>query len=262
MSDSRNPFDYPLNPNYGQGVFHRKIRFSKGNDSDGDFVFGELEDCNHGFCIKVYFSNGIVTAIQPEAKRIPLSTCAGAAGPLRDLIGKKIQDSSKALHSQMNPQGNCTHWLDLSIWAINYAAGDYDETHTYHMQIPDELDHGTPCTLHLNQQLLMEWTVKDWVIQTPEAYHGLPFYKGFAAWANKIDDTKLKAAAFILQKAYFVSRARYYDIEALAGEKADNHDMMIGACYSYSPPRVHIAERTSGTVRDFTQQPEQLLRFI
>ena len=81
MSDSRNPFDYPLNPNYGQGVFHRKIRFSKGNDSDGDFVFGELEDCNHGFCIKVYFSNGIVTAIQPEAKRIPLSTCAGAAGP-------------------------------------------------------------------------------------------------------------------------------------------------------------------------------------
>lgn len=130
------------------------------------------------------------------------------------------------------------------------------------MQIPDEMSEGTQCTLHLNNQLLLDWNVKDWTIQTPQKYHGLPFYKGFASWANKIEDAELKAAAFILQKAYFVSRARYYDIEALAGEKADNHDMMIGACYSYSPPRVHIAERTSGTIRDFTKTTENLLRFI
>lgn len=136
MSDSRNPFNYPLNPNYGQGVFHRKIRFSMNKDADGRYVYGELEDCNHGFCVKIYIENNTVSAIKPEAKRIPLSTCAGASGPLKELIGKNILDSSKQLHSQMNPQGNCTHWLDLSIWAINYAAAEHTEPHTYICKYP------------------------------------------------------------------------------------------------------------------------------
>lgn len=261
MSDPRNPFDYPINPNYGQGVFHRKLRFSHGNDDKGQFVFAELEDCNHGFCIKLYHQDSLITAIEPEAKRIPLSTCAGAAEPLKALVGKSVQDSSKRLHETMNPQGNCTHWLDLSIWAMSYAASVDKSLKVYHIQIPDELESGTACKLYLNDELLLDWIVKDWVIQSPEIYHGKPFYKGFASWANDIKKKEQREAAFILQKGYFVSRARLYDIEALAGEKADNHSMMIGACYSYSAPRVHVAERTSGTVRDFTHNEAQLLDF-
>ncbi len=261
MPDLRNPFDYPLNPQYGKGVFHRKLRFTNGNDKKGQFVFAELEDCNHGFCIKLYHQDSLVTAIQPEAMRIPLSTCAGAAKPLEALVGKNIQDSNKSLYETMNPQGNCTHWLDLSIWAMSYAAKEETLPFVYHMLIPDELEDGTSCKLYLNDELLLDWHVKNWSIQIPERYNNKPFYKGFASWANAIEDPTEREAAFILQKGYFVSRARYYDIDSLAGEKADEHSMMIGACFSYSAPTVHIAQRTKGTVRDFTHAEEQLLQF-
>jgi len=261
MSDSRNPFNYPLNPQYGKGVFHRKLRFTPGSDEKGHFIDAQLEDCNHGFCIKVYHNGENVTAIAPEAKRIPLSTCEGAKKPLEALVGKSLHDSAKTLNEKMNPQGNCTHWLDLSIWAIAQAAKGLDEVLEYHIQIPDELDQGSATKLYKNGDLLLDWHIKDWTVQKPENFAGQPFYKGFAAWANTIEDAELREAAFVLQKGYFVSRARYYDIDALAGEKANAHTMMIGACYSYSEPRVSVAERTKGTVRDFTNKEAQLLKF-
>ncbi len=262
MSDPRNPFDYQINPKYGEGVFHRKIRLSNGQDEQGLFVYAELEDCNHGFCIKIYHDQQQVTNIEPKAKRIPLTTCAGAAAPLQGLVGQIIHQDSKSLNESLNPQANCTHWLDLSIWALAHASRQDQDVREYHIQIPDEMEGGTQAQLYVDGQLTLDWTIENWNVVTPQAYAGKPFYKGFAAWANDIQDPIEKEAAFVLQKGYFVSRARYYDIDQLAGEKANNHTMMIGACYSYSEPRVSIAERTDGTVRDFTNHAEQLLKFV
>ena len=262
MSDPRNPFNYPINPKYGEGVFHRKIRLQNGQDETGMFVFAELEDCNHGFCIKIYHNQQEVTAILPEAKRIPLTTCAGAAEPLKRLIGENIHQNSKSLNERLNPQANCTHWLDLSIWALAHASRGVKHERVYHIQIPDEMEGGTQAQLFVNNTLTLDWTIENWTVKTPLIYAGQPFYKGFAAWANNIQDPIEREAAFVLQKGYFVSRARYFNIDQLAGEKANEHTMMLGACYSYSEPRVSVAQRTKGTVRDFTGQAEQLLKFV
>ena len=265
MSAARNPFNYPLNPNYGHGVYHRRVRLSPEQDSNGQYILAELEDCNHGFVIKVYFDQNQVTAIEPEAKRIPLTTCAGAAKVLEELIGFGIHSASRELYAKLDLSAHCTHWLDLSIWAIAHAGRcirtEEFSVRDYHITVPDELEEGTNTQLLLNNQPILQWHIKDWVLTHPEKYQGKPFYKGFAAWANGIDDDLEREAAFVLQKAYFVSRARLYDINSLAGEAASKHSMMLGACYSYSEPRVKIAERTAGTVRDFSDCPEQLLTF-
>ena len=262
---SRNPFNYPLNPDYGQGAFHRKIRLQPLKDNSGRFIQAELEDCNHGFTLKLYFDQQQVTRILPEAKRIPLTTCAAAGQMLDALIGMNIHSPSRELYAQLDLSSHCTHWLDLAIWAIAHAgrcsASDTWHDRVYHAIIPDELEHGTQATLLLNQEVLLDWQLKDWQVIQPSAYAGQPFYKGFAAWANDIADPQEREAAFMLQKAYFVSRAMLYAIDQLAGEPASKHQMMLGACFSYSQPRVSVAQRTAGSVRDFSDNSAALLKF-
>ena len=69
-------------------------------------------------------------------------------------------------------------------------------------------------------------------------------------------------AAFALQKGYFVASARRYNLNAIAGEAAnDARDYMYGACYTYTSPQIEKAVRLPDTVFDFNRAPEQLLRF-
>jgi len=70
---------YPLNPNYGAGIFRRRIALTR-NDSHIDV---RLEDCNHAFQLKLFHNDGHVTDIQARAIRHPLSTCPGAADGVR-----------------------------------------------------------------------------------------------------------------------------------------------------------------------------------
>lgn len=256
MADHRNPFDYPINPSFGQGIFRRKIRLRK---IEGG-VAGDLEDCNHGFSIRLYYNNNVVTAIEGEAKRIPFSTCAGAATALQSLIGTRTETSPKNIISTMNLNTHCTHWLDLAILCISHATRNEPER-IYEANIPDEATGPTNAQVLCNGKLALDWHVRDWKILQPTEHKDNTLFKGFASWANGISNQDEREAAFVLQKAYFVSRARRFDIQAVAGEPANKHTIMRGACYSYSEPQVDIAKRTSGTVRDFTDHQEQLLKF-
>lgn len=256
MADHRNPFNYPINPTFGQGIFRRKIRLSAFEGG----VSGELEDCNHGFCVKIYHDGLNVTDIRGEAKRIPLTTCTGAEAALQNLIGTELTASSKAIIEKLDLTSHCTHWLDLAILCISHSLRSENER-IYEIAIPDEAVGPTNAQLFCNGELLLDWQAQDWIIQEPVKYKNNTLYKGFASWANAIDDKNDQEAAFVMQKGYFVSRARRFDIAALADEPANTHTMMRGACYSYSEPRVDFAQRTIGSVRDFTDTEEQLLKF-
>lgn len=257
-----NPFKYPLNPSFGQGIFRRRLRLQKGQDQQGLFVLGEMEDCNHAFQCKVYHDGNTVLDIQPQHKRIPLSTCDGAGKLLLELIGSPLGLDAKQQYSLINPIKHCTHWLDLTLLCIQQATRDEDYR-DYLIDVPDETNHPTTVSISRNGELIHRWQIHNWIIQQPEQLAGNTLYKGFAAWTNHVysHDADLLEAAFVLQKGYFVSRARQFDINKLAGEPANRHAVMQGACYSYSEPQVSKAVRTAGTVRDFTDCPEQLLAF-
>lgn len=257
MSDPNNPFNYPLNPTFGQGIFRRHIRLQQGVG----VVHGALEDCNHGFCVTVYHDGNRVTDIQAKAKRTPFTTCPGAVEPLKALIGKPLDLDAKALNMQMPAGSNCTHWLDLAILALQHAKRD-EAVREYRVAIPDEDGHSIEASVHCNARLVHEWRVEEWQILEPAAISGNGLYKGFAGWANQaFADDDEREAAFVLQKGYFVSRARRYDIQQLTGESAKVHTMMHGACYSYSEPNVSQAVRSADSVRDFTDSEEEILKF-
>lgn len=248
--------DYrPLNPDYGKGVYRRRIRLQ----GKPGLVIAELEDCNHGFRAHLHHDGTVVTGIEPEALRTPLNTCDGALLPLRDLVGVPLAHSSRKIAQDVDPRRQCTHLYDLSVLAIQHALrGELDRQ--YDVAVPDDKDDSTEATVSLNGVVLLNWTIQGWVIQNPGPLQGKSLGKGFSKWASEIYQGDEQEAAFVLQKGYFVSGARRYDIAKLAGVKVTDGTGM--ACYSYSPERIEEAVRSANSTRDFTHTEHQLLKFL
>ena len=249
---------YPENPNYGSGCFRRRIQLRASEFQ----VIAELEDHNHGFRLTLDHDGSTVTAINAETLRIPFSTCPGAVTPLQGLVGLPVTQDSQVLLAHSNPTANCTHLYDLCLLAIAQAARGEGER-VYDMRIDDETgEQGGIAEVRVNDELVHRWRCRDWTILEPAEFAGNVLFKGFTAWAGRAFQGEEQRAAFALQKAYFVSSARRYDLDAMAGEAAnDSREVMYGACYTYTSPQIEQAYRVAGTVRDFSHSEQHLLTF-
>lgn len=251
--------DYPKNPNFGQGCYRRRIRLINQENT----VSGELEDTNHAFRCIISHDGQHVTDIQSEILRIPFDTCPGASEPIKKLIGLALCDDVQELIPHTDASGNCTHLLDLALMAIRHARRSQVEW-LYDIRIDDQLDEQpTSAEIYANGELIHAWQTLNWQIMAPESLKDKVLYKGFSKWANIEFSGDTKEAAFALQKGYFVSSARRYNINAQAGQAAIEHlDVMLGACFSYSRPQIELAKRTANSARDFSDTPELLLTFL
>ncbi|HRF88361.1 MAG TPA: DUF2889 domain-containing protein [Pseudomonadales bacterium] len=251
--------DYPRNPHYGTGAYRRRIRLEQREGA----VFGALEDTNHGFTVTVTHDGERVTAIDAQTKRIPYTSCPGAVEPINGYIGTSIHASLRDLNFHMPPSSNCTHLLDLTVMAIRHAASakpvrQWDITVTDQTEARDAI-----CTVLRDGEQVFQWQARDLQLTQPAEFAGNPFYLGFGKWATKCFEGDELEAAFILQKGYFVSLARFFDVEQMAGEPAlASQEGMGGACYTYSHPAIEHGVRTAGCVRDFSDCEEKLLRFV
>lgn len=255
--------DYPPNPNYGSGLYRRRIKLQGSIDKqDGGTVVGELEDCNHGFRVTVHHQNHSVTDVIGESLRIPMNTCSGASEPVKALIGAKISSTPLELNITANPTANCTHLLDLTVLAITHCQRGTKQR-IYDVEVDDADDQGrSNLRVYLDGELIHRWQAKDFAVIAPQSLRGNTLLKGFAAWAAPAFSGPEQEAAFVLQKGFFVAQARRYDIDALAGERSIKHTSMHGSCYSYSSPRLEQAVRLPNTVRDFSDAAEKLLKFV
>ena len=255
MNTNSAPANHPMNPDYGQGIFRRRIRLQQQPGK----VIAELEDCNHGFRSVVHHDGHKVTNIEPESLRVPLTSCSQATKLVVDLIGAQLSANNGELAQIANPKSNCTHLYDLTVLAIHHATRAEAER-LYDIVIPDENNGQTCAQLFCNGELLLSWSVANWQLQNPEL-HGLSLAMGFGKWASNKYQGEQREAAFMLQKGYMVSNARRYDMSKIQGTPATVVEGMSGACYSYMPEIVITAHRTYNSTRDFTDCEEKLLRF-
>lgn len=251
--------DYPRNPDYGTGQYRRRIRLEHG----AGCVYGALEDTNHGFTVTVSHDGERVTAIEAEAKRVPYTSCPGALQPIKGYVGVDIRSGLRDLNFHMPPSSNCTHLLDLTVMAINHAANP-NPVRQWDISVSDQTaDSDSLCTIHRDGELVFSWHARDLQLTAPPELAGKPFYLGFGKWASKYFPPDQLEAAFNLQKGYFVSLARMFDVEQMAGEPAlASQQSMGGACYTYSSPAIEHGVRTSGSMRDFSDCDEKLLKFL
>ncbi|HQQ63305.1 MAG TPA: DUF2889 domain-containing protein [Pseudomonadales bacterium] len=251
--------NYPRNPHYGNGIYRRRIRLEQG---DG-FVQGALEDTNHGFTVTVHHDGKYVTAIEAQAKRVPYTSCPGAVNPVRGYIGVDIHTGLRELNLHMPPSANCTHLLDLTVLAIRHAASP-NPVRQWDITVTDITpEHDSICTVIRDGEEVFCWRARDLQLTHPPELAGKPFYLGFGRWASQYFPPEQLEAAFMLQKGYFVSLARHFDMDQMAGEPAlASKEGMGGACYTYSSPAIEHGVRTFGTMRDFSDCEEKLLKFI
>lgn len=260
--DFRNPMGYPENTNFGDGAYYRAISLEKKQDAQGLYVEGELEDCNHGFRVKVYHNGTTVTAVEGEALRTPMSTCPGAINKLQELIGTPLGLSARELALSLDMSSHCTHWLDLSLLAIAHAKRK-EQSREYRVTAPDETDSAQWVSVNCNGQEVHRWKIFCWQIEAPETLASKTLFKGFSAWATETfaNDPDALEAAMVLQKGYFVSSARRFDLDQRVGESAIHHTTMHGVCYTYNEPQLAQATRNPDSIRDFSKNTAQLLKF-
>lgn len=250
--------DYPKNPNYGHGCYRRRIRLF----SEAGRVHAELEDTNHGFRCTIFHDGEKVTDIHSEVLRIPYDTCPGAAEPLRKLIGLPLCDDVQDLIPLTDAPSNCTHLLDLALLAIRHSKRTVAEL-IYDISVEDQReDSDALAEVYANGALIHSWQTRDWTINEPKDLKSKVLYKGFSKWASAYFSGDQREAAFVLQKGYFVSGARRFDIDTKAGQPANKHsEVMRGVCFSYSSPQIEVAKRSAHSTRDFSNTPELLLKF-
>lgn len=251
---------YPQNPAYGQGIYRRRIRLSR----EGNVLHGALEDCNHGFEVAITHDGTVVTAIEAQARRIPFSTCGGALQPLQKLAGCALSMSALDLQMHAGPRANCTHWLDLAVLAVVHSQRG-EAVCEYDVEVTDENFSGDAQALRVwrNGVLIHDWRTQNGEIVSPDLLQGVTLFQGFSNRAAAIfTDRDELEAALVLQKGNFVAQARRFDLDVMAGERANEHEFMVGACYTYAPERAAQAVRLPSTIRDFTATPELLLKFV
>lgn len=256
-SDQTDIKEFPPNPDYGSGCFRRRIRLT-GSDNQ---VTAELEDNCHGFRAVLHHDGQRITALDPETLRIPYNTCAGATRPIQALVGIAVGSDPKSINESVNPFSNCTHLFDLCVLAIAHAARG-PVTRIYDVVVDDEQGESAAAAIvYLDGKEILRFTTRQWELLGPPALKGKPLFRGFAAWANDYFQGDEREAAFVLQKGYFVSSARRIDSPKIEGSRAGDHPHIAGACHTYSEGVIEQAVRLANTVRDFSDCPEQLLRF-
>lgn len=241
------------NPTFGEGALRRRIKLI----AERGQVRAGVEDAYHSFRLTLRHDGARVTAVAPLFLRIPLTTCPSAERPLQGFVGMPLDLPWRALVAQENPRAHCTHLHDLCQLAM--AQARRGGSRTYDVVVPDEFPDPVWTTLHRDGELLLRWKTYRGKILEPSVYAERPLLRGFSPWANAEFSGDDLEAALVLHKGYFVSRARSWNVEASAGKGVAHHDIMRGACHSYSEPQISIALRNRGTTIDTSDPALPLL---
>jgi hypothetical protein len=258
MQIAAKPFAMFPNPDYGSGCYRRRVRVQ---NIDAHTVLAEMEDDQHGFRIRVSHDGNVMTSIQSESLRIPMTTCGGAGDVLAKLVGVPLSDSPRSLGAHANPREHCTHQYDLLGLAITHARRP-EVVRQYDVTIYDIVDGVQRVTGEYNGEMLLDWTLRGAIIESEGVWQGVSVQKGFAQWAEQHLSPLQFELALVVQRGMLVSTTRYVLIPPMEGMGLLDDPMQKGVCYSYSEPVIQRAIRFGDNHRDFSDVPEQLLRFV
>lgn len=222
------------NPYFGVGVFKRFIRITHNNP--GEILAVLADDC-HAFRIILCHDDKAVTAIKVEWERHPTTTCPGAVDAIQAIVGMPLNKSILELRRQLNAKVQCTHILDLSLFAVVHAVCQRDSK-TYKIYVPDSLTDDIGVRVECNGSLVLNAKGKGGVFIKPDNLKGAPLNAGFFKWIAERADPGQVEFLVMAQMACFVAISRRYDQNAMVGMPTSMTGPARAACYAVQPERV------------------------
>ena len=224
-------------------------------------VVSELVDDFHHFVVTLTHDGERVMACENVSHRWPWSTCPDAAEPLRALAGMPLSRRFTAAGGWTDPKQNCTHQFDAACHAITHAAWDRG-TRVYDVEVPrrDRETGESNVRLWVDGKLRLAWSIR-WtgIVAPTPPFDEAPWKGGFMRWADSTLAEEDAECAIVLRRACDIGMGRGMDLDAVP--VADQlPSTMASICHTMQPDVVHIALRNVGSIRDFSRDPEPLLR--
>lgn len=235
---------FPPNPEYGRGIYRRRLQFVAGSAG----MVAQVDDTHHSYWLTIDHDGARVKSIDAGFIRAPTLVCAGAAAGLAALIDLPVTAPVADTLARLRGPSNCTHLADLACWSL----AQIGRSALWEIAVPDQVEDPVWIEIARNGATVHRWRIVDDHIQAPSIFAGRPMMKGFMAWARVALDDEALLAATMLQRGSFVARGRRHIVDQGEPTPLARAAGMAGMCWSYSGERLESATGTLNYVRDFT----------
>ena len=215
--------------------FRRRFRLTPATNA----VQAEVEDDFHCMSVIVRHNGKTATAIEPEMRRAPWTTCPGAEQRLQEtFVGVNLVD----FPVRGEKQTNCTHLHDLAILAAAHAFDDMAVI--YDILVSDPQDKQRSAEIRENGHTLLKWREENFCLIEPKSAAGIRLDK-LRPWIENLEP-ELREAAKLLQWGNILANGRVIPLE-----QQSDATKLPPSCYTFQPERAVIAKRV-GEVKDFS----------
>ncbi|MBC2669535.1 DUF2889 domain-containing protein [Novosphingobium piscinae] len=238
---------YPPNPDYGGGVFRRRIAYER--KACGAQI--SLLDEYHDMAMAIVLAEGVISDVRARMDRYPKTSCQGAMAALGML---KAQPAAAALGSlsALDRSSHCTHLVDLARLCLGWLLRDEPDA-VIEVALTDRDPGGCQrLDVRKNGTVVVAWVLQDEILAEPRAYQGQSLFGGFSRWVTEQFDAAEAELWRIAQMAVFVARGRAYIVDSPVPRRVSEEPLRRGACYSFSGARFETAYDNMDYVRDMS----------
>lgn len=215
--------------------FRRRFRITVASGR----VQSEVEDDIHCMSVIVHHDGVVATAVEPEMRRVPWSTCPGALEQLKQTFtGVEL----KGFARRGEKQSNCTHLHDLAILAAEHA---FEPSVVYDILVSDPIDGKRRAELRRNGETILGWVEEGFKLIEPAEVAGLGLMDNMRTWIDSLSPLQQRAAR-LLRWGNMIANGRIIPLE-----QQSDATKMPPNCYTFQPDRAKVAKRV-GVVRDFS----------
>jgi hypothetical protein len=122
---------YPVDLQYGTGAYRRRLHFVGASTG----FTAQVDDTHHSYWLTIDTDGAHISGIDAGFNRAPTMMCPGSVTGLQSLLGLALHRPIADMLAQLPRTSNCSHLVDLAIWAVSQL----NVSTIWEIEIPDQI---------------------------------------------------------------------------------------------------------------------------